>query len=123
MRAERLRSARGFSLVETLVASSIIVTAVLSLAQLLALASSTADAAGRMTRATLFAAQKVEDLRASSSVALDGSGIDSPAAGFRREWSVNALASDPEHVVVIEIVVRTRGSATRMVALRTRNLP
>ena len=123
MRVDRLRDDHGFSLIETLVASSILATALLSLGQLLTLASSASDAAGRMTHATLFAAQKVEDLRASSSTALEGGGIDSPAAGFTREWSISALASDSEHVVVIEIVVRTRNGATRMVALRTRNIP
>ena len=123
MRFDRLRNDHGFSLVETLVASSILATALLSLVQLVVLASSANDAAGRMTHATLLAAEKVEDLRASSSVALEGGGVDSPAAGFTREWSISGLASDSEHVVVIEIVVRTRGSATRMVALRTRSVP
>jgi len=123
VRVDRLRNDHGFSLVETLVASSILATALLSLAQLLVLASSASDAAARMTHATLLAAEKVEDLRASSSIALEGSGVDSPVAGFTREWSISGLASDPEHVVVIEIVVRTRGSATRMVALRTTNIP
>jgi type II secretory pathway pseudopilin PulG len=114
---------RGFSLVEALIASSILATALLSLARLVIMASSANDAAGRMTHATLLAAQKVEDLRASSSTALEGGGIDSPAPGFRREWSIGALASDPTHVVIIEIVVRARGSTTRMVALRTRDVP
>ena len=123
MRVDRLRDDRGFSLVETLVASSILATALLSLAQLLTLAAAANDAAGRLTHATLLAIQKVEDLRASSASALEGNGGDSPAAGITRAWSISALASDPEHIVVIEIVVRTRGSATRMVALRTRDVP
>ena len=123
MRAGTLRDERGFSLLETLVASSILATALLSFAQLLTLASSANDAAGRMTRAALLAAQKAEDLRASSSIALEGSGTDTPSPGFRREWSVSALASDPEHVVVVEIVVRARGTTIQMVALRTRNVP
>lgn len=118
-----VRDERGFSLVETLIASSLLATALLSLAQLLALASSANTAAGRMTHAALLAVQKVEDLRASSSTALEASGIDLPAAGFTRVWSISALPSDAEHVVVIEVEVRTRGSATRMVALRTRNIP
>lgn len=123
MRADTFRDERGFSLLEILVASSIFATALLSFAQLLTLASSANDAAGRMTRAALLAAQKAEDLRASSSIALEGSGTDTPAPGFGREWSISALASDPEHVVVIEIVVRARRSTIQMFALRTRNVP
>ena len=123
MRVDRLRDDHGFSLLETLIASSILGTALLSLAQLLTLAAVANDAAGRLTHATLLAIQKVEDLRASSASALEGSGADSPAAGVTRAWSISALASDPEHIVVIDIVVRTRGSATRMMALRTRDVP
>jgi Tfp pilus assembly protein PilV len=111
------------SLAETLVASSILATALLSLAQLFALGVSATDAAGRMTQAALFAAQKIEDVRASSADALDGGGSDAPASGFRREWTISALPSDPDHVILIEVVVSVRGSTTRIVALRGRNVP
>lgn len=109
-------------LAESLVAASILATALISLAQVLALCVSANDAAGRLTHATLLAAQKVEDLRASSATALEASGSDSPEPGFTREWTIGALASDPG-VAVIEIVVTTRGSATRLVALRTKHTP
>ena len=111
------------SLAETFVASSILATALLSLAQLFALGMSTTDAAGRMTRASLLAAQKIEDLRASSATALESGGSDEPAPGFTREWSIGALASDPDHLLVIAVVVHARGSDTRMTALRTRSVP
>ena len=111
------------SLAETLVAASILATALLSLAQLFALGVSATDAAGRMTQAALLASQKIEVVRASSATALEGGGSDAPASGFRREWSISALPSDPDHVILIEVVVRTRGSTTRMVALRGRNVP
>jgi hypothetical protein len=108
---------------ESLVAASILATALFSLAQVLALCVSANDAAGRLTHATLLAAQKVEDLRASSATALEASGSDSPEPGVTREWTIGDLASDPEHVAVIDIVVTTRGSATRLVALRTKHIP
>jgi len=111
------------SLAETLVASGVLATALLSLAQLSALDMSATDAAGRLTQAALLAAQKIEDVRASSATALEGGGSDMPASGFRREWSIGAFASDPDHLIVIDVIVSTRGSATRMVALRTRAVP
>ena len=110
-------------LAESLVAASILATALFSLAQVLALCVAANDAAGRLTHATLLAAQKVEDLRASSATALQVTGSDSPEPGFKREWTIGALASDPEHVAVMEIVVTTRSSATRLVALRTKRVP
>lgn len=110
-------------LAESLVAASILATALFSLAQVLALCVSANDAAGRLTHATLLAAQKVEDLRASSATAFEASGSDSPEPGVKREWTIGALASDPEHVAVIEVVVTRRGSATRLVALRTTHIP
>ena len=120
MAVERPRGDSGFSLVETLVASCILATALLTLVQLLAIASVANDAAGRLTRAALLAAQKIEDLRASSATAFEGDGTDAPASGFRREWSMRPLPSDPDHIVVMEVVVTIRGSATRLVAVRTR---
>jgi hypothetical protein len=110
-------------LAESLVAASVLATALLSLAQVLSLCVSANDAAGRLTHATLLAAQKVEDLRASSATALEASGRDSPEPGFIREWTIGALSSDPENVAVIEIVVTARGSKTRLVALRTKHAP
>jgi hypothetical protein len=111
------------SLAETLVASGILATALLSLAQLCVLGLSAGDAGGRLTRATLLAAQKIEDVRASSATALAGGGSDVPAPGFTREWSIGAFPPDPDHLIVIDVVVRTRGRATRMVALRSRSVP
>ena len=109
-------------LAEALVAASILATALLSLAQVLALCVSANDAAGRLTHATLLAAQKIEDLRASSATALDAPGSDTPDPGFRREWTVGVLASDPEHVAVIEVAVTSRSGTTRLVALRTKHI-
>ena len=123
MPADALRHNHGFSLVEALVASLVLATAVLSLAQLLARATAANAAAGRTTHAALLAAQKVEELRAASASALEGNGGDSPEPGFAREWSVSPLPSDPDYIALIEVTVRVSGIDTRMVALKTATLP
>ena len=123
MPVDALRNNHGFSLIEALVASAILATGLLSLAQLLAFAATANAAAGRTTYATLLAAQKIEELRASSSSALEGADGDAPAPGFTRRWSVSALPSDPEHVVLIQVLVRASGGETRLIALMTRSLP
>jgi prepilin-type N-terminal cleavage/methylation domain-containing protein len=110
---------RGFSLLEALIAAAILASALLSLAQLIAFAVRTTAAAGRMTDATLLAAQKVEELRARSWSELQP-GTDSPVAGFTRTWTVTPMGADPDYVAILEVLVRAPGGQTRMIALKTR---
>lgn len=117
-----LRDARGFSLLEVLIAAAIMASALLALAQLIAFATRETASAGRMTDAALLAAQKVEQLRAGSWSELQP-GSDSPALGFTRMWSVTPLVTDPDYVAVVEVVVRTRGGETRTVAVKRRQDP
>jgi type II secretory pathway pseudopilin PulG len=56
--------AGGFSLIETVVATALLATAVVSLAQLFGLATSTNTSARKTTYATVLAEQKLEELRA-----------------------------------------------------------
>ena len=119
MRLRALGDTRGFALLEALIAAAILATALLSLAQLIAYAIRATGAAGRMTDAALLAAQKVEELRASSWAELQP-GTDAPAAGFTRAWTVTPMGADPDHVMVLEVFVRTLGAQMRIVALKTK---
>jgi Tfp pilus assembly protein PilV len=122
MRGRLLSDARGFFLLEALIAAAILASALLALAQIIALATSATSAAGRMTDAALLAAQKVEQLRAGSWSELQP-GTDSPAAGFTRTWTVTPLAADPDYIALVEVLVRMPGGQTRMVALKTKQEP
>jgi len=122
MPACALRDPRGFSLLEALVASAILSTALISLAQALAIATAATAAAGRTTLAALLGAQKIEELRAGSWSELQP-GADSPSPGFNRTWSVVPLPSDPDFVVIVDVRVETPGGQARMVALKTREEP
>jgi prepilin-type N-terminal cleavage/methylation domain-containing protein len=62
-RASHTVGERGFSLIETLVASAVLSTAVVSLAQLFAVAVQTTSSARETTYASVLAAQKLEELR------------------------------------------------------------
>jgi len=110
----------GFALVDALIASAILATAVLALAQLLAFAATATGVAGRTTRAALLAAQKLEELHASSLDPVGMNAADAPEPGFAREWSVAALPAAPADLALIEVIVRTAGTETRMVALQPR---
>jgi hypothetical protein len=66
------------------------------------------------------AAGFVDHLDASGSVLSGGSGPP-PDARFVRRWSVDALPADPDHAVVVQVVVEARGGGralARLVSVR-----
>jgi len=107
------------SLLEALVAPVIMATALLSLTQVIAMATGATAAAGRITHAALLASQKVEELRAAGAP-LEQS-RDAPDSGFVREWLVVPLPVAPDRLSLIQVVVRAPGGDTRMVATAPRN--
>jgi Tfp pilus assembly protein PilV len=142
VRADLLRDEHGFSLLETLVTSTILTAGLLSLAQLLAMAVTANASAGMATYAALLAAQKIEDLRAEPWESLErhtgefadyldraGTTLEGAAenAAFTRRWSVEPLPGDPANTVVIQVIVRTQREDTRedtrIVTVRTRTAP
>ena len=80
----------GFSLVEALVASALLITGVASLAPLFTLAMGSTRAAGQATRAAIAAAQKAEALTVAAWDDLQ-SGEDT-AGTLVRHWVVAPLA-------------------------------
>lgn len=96
---------KGFSLVEVLVALSILIGAIVTLAMVMGRSASTNASARRMTYATLLAADKIEHLRAlpfddaglttsaTDTLATDCEGFfDEPSPGYRRRWSIVPIA-------------------------------
>ena len=132
------RMDEGFSLVEALVASAVLATALLALAQLLAMAVTANGAAGRATYATALAIQTLETMHAATweglnerigtvtdlldrtGVSVDG--VSSPAV-YTRESTVTQLAADPTNTRVIDVSVRVGLVTRRLVSARTRTMP
>ena len=98
----------GFSLVEVLVATGLLMTAVVSLAQLFVLATRANAVAGEMTEATLLAARKIEELRAApfpsvlSSQSVDyldsrgerlGGAASAGRRAYMRRWWIESLGA------------------------------
>ena len=109
---------RGFALLDTLIAMTILVVAVLSLAQLLTLASLANIAAGQMTTATILAASKMEELRALPWGRTSG---EDRVGGHTRRWSVGPFPADALNAAIVD--VRVDPGAVRLVALRARFAP
>jgi prepilin-type N-terminal cleavage/methylation domain-containing protein len=127
-------NARGFTLVETLIATSITAVAITSLTQLFVIATRANADARRATFASILATEKIEQLRSlgadldregSPSLSADLPGAcdfldqygrslgtgSSPLAGtvYTRRWSVEPIPSDPDTFVVQVAVFPRRG--------------
>jgi Tfp pilus assembly protein PilV len=111
--------ARGCTLIEVLVATTCLVVALAFVAQVYGVAAQTARRATAITRATILAQDKMEELvtRASSDASLaespggalasDVEGCFDIVGGFVRRWSVESLPAAPSTALVIQVVVTT----------------
>jgi len=109
----------GSSLIETLVALAILAIGMVSLAQLFTAATVLATTVRHLGVASVYAAQKIEEMRSATGPSmppngvdyLDGTGtiVDSATArhgtvAYTRQWSTRPLASAAQ-VRVVEVVV------------------
>jgi prepilin-type N-terminal cleavage/methylation domain-containing protein len=120
----RFEGCQGFSLVEVLVAATLLTIGLLAAAQLFGRCRVTNATADAVTRATILAVEKLEQLRSRS---IDDSSLarsppdalltsidaysDRPVSSYVRRWSVEPLPSFPEDGIVIRVVVTKTGVA------------
>jgi type II secretory pathway pseudopilin PulG len=135
VRNRELKSTAGFSLVEVLVATAIVVTGVAALAQLLTMAADRRRDAGMTAMALVIAGQKLEQLRAEPGVAppsppgaltadtpgfvdfVDARGAPASAGAlFTRRWSIEPIAGT--EAAVLQVIVAPGGA--RLVSVKTR---
>jgi prepilin-type N-terminal cleavage/methylation domain-containing protein len=133
--------ADGFSLIEVLVATAILIASMAGVARLFTISIDRRDAAAVATVASILAEQKLEELRDVAAIAspspdnsldvdippygdlVDAQGVSAtdaaarqPSRVFRRRWSITSLPGSD--AVVLRVVV-TPGDA-RLVTIRTR---
>jgi prepilin-type N-terminal cleavage/methylation domain-containing protein len=134
------RQRNGFTLIEVLVAAGLMATLALGVAPLFTIAADRNRGARLQTLATLFAWQKVEEIKS-----LDPAGLARSAAGsldsdivgyfdyldvrgvpvgradssapsggatFVRRWAIAPLSAGPAGVIVIQVVVAPAGDAS-----------
>lgn len=110
----------GFSLVEVLVATAILTSALVALAQLLVIGAQATMAARDTTYATALARDKLEQLRSGPFPAPVTHASEEVAPRYHRRWSVEPLAAQPAESVVLTVEVYGRNpAAPRLVQVRT----
>jgi hypothetical protein len=115
---------QGSSLVEALVAALIVSTGVLTMAQLLSIATATNLAARRSTVATIVAEQKLEELRAlpweylqaspSATLQQNTDGYVDYIGIFTRRWSIEPVLPIPDSAFVIQVLVTAPNDENRI---------
>ena len=135
---------RGFSLVETIIATSLLAVALVTLAQFVGVSMQSGAAARARTATTVMAEQKMEQLRAlpwnviaampaDGAEYLDAAGNERCVAAsvpcgdavYRRRWSATPAAFSTG-VLIIEVDVRAVGhghGSTTLVTARARLTP
>lgn len=134
-------SDRGFSLLEAIVATAIVTSGLMALAQLTILATRANAASRAAATATMLAVDKMEQLRAcawtvdvaglpvsdaalqsspSGTLDADVDGFFDRVPGWTRRWSVTPLPSNAETLVLQVRVVGRRGEESRLTTARTR---
>jgi type II secretory pathway pseudopilin PulG len=129
----RVERQGGFSLVEVLVATGLLIAGIAAVLQLFVIATHAILDARDTTYATVLAAQKLEELRAApfpspdeATEYLSARGarlLDRTEAVYERRWIVAPLPAQPADTVVLTVRVWRRGvthPAVRLTTVRTR---
>jgi len=133
------RTADGFTLVEVMVATSVLAVGVVALVQLALLAQAAGRASWRVTVAVVLAQDKMEQLRAqewpdASAGCCDyfdahggllASGASPPVGtAFTRRWAIDAMPVFAESARVLRVWVApaTGAAAVRLVNVRARRI-
>jgi Tfp pilus assembly protein PilV len=120
---DRISQARGFTLVESVIACAVLATALLSIGHLGAMSIARVGDARHRTIATTLAVAKLEELRTASAPAAGGDVVDSagqPAQrgrvlAFERRWSVTPVGPDAHILtVVVDAVPSDAGRQVRV---------
>jgi type II secretory pathway pseudopilin PulG len=129
------RNARGFTLIEVLIAGGLLTAILVGVAHLFATASAANGRARAITMATIAASEKIEWLQAlpfddpalapspPGTLAGDVDGFwDEPQPGYRRRWSVEPLPSHADTAVVVRVVVSpvAGGPVARLATVKAR---
>jgi prepilin-type N-terminal cleavage/methylation domain-containing protein len=112
------RTESGFTIIEVVAASAILATALVGLAQVIAVATTAVGRGRDVTRATLAAAQKVEELRSAELTTADAT--DLVDGRYVRRWTVTPLAEGSGVIITVDVTSLARSvPPVRLETIRT----
>ena len=131
---------RGCSLIEALIATTIVIVALAGLAQLFVIAAAANRGSKERTVATILAQEKMEELLSLEGLRVGegadfidargqrlGTSVSPPQAAFyTRRWSAAPLPENPSGAVVLQVWVTVLGGkadAARLLGVKTRRDP
>ena len=94
---------RGMTLLEILVAITVLCVGLLAVAVMFPTSSSNIDYGGKMSKATALAQEKIEEFRNTSFDSI-ASGNDAPT-GFTRTWSISDAGTTPFRLRTVTVTV------------------
>ena len=106
--AKRRRpGAPGFTMMELVVAVGVIGTVLLGIAGVFIVSYTNVDHGGRVSRATTYGHQKLEELRNISFgvLATVTTASDVPESAFTRTWTVTPSGASPARIVAVQVDV------------------
>jgi len=103
MRMAYLQNDHGMTILEILVAVTVLCVGLLAVAVMFPTSSSNIDFGGKTSKATALAQEKIEEFRNTSFDSITG-GNDSPA-GHARTWTVSDAGSSPFRLRTVTVTV------------------
>jgi len=103
MRMAYLQNDHGMTLLEILVAVTVLCVGLLAVAVMFPTSSSNIDYGGKMSKATALAQEKIEEFRNTSFDSI-ASGNDAPT-GFTRTWSISDAGTTPFRLRTVTVTV------------------
>jgi prepilin-type N-terminal cleavage/methylation domain-containing protein len=98
-----LSNQRGMTLLEILVAVTVLVVGILAVAIMFPTSSSNIDFGGKTSKATALAQEKIEEMRNTTFTSI-AAGNDSPT-GYTRAWTVSDAGSYPFRLRTVTVAV------------------
>jgi prepilin-type N-terminal cleavage/methylation domain-containing protein len=98
-----LQNDHGMTLLEILVAVTVLCVGLLAVAVMFPTSSSNIDYGGKMSKATALAQEKIEEFRNTSFDSI-ASGNDAPT-GFTRTWSISDAGTTPFRLRTVTVTV------------------